>query len=325
MGESALFGEGKEYYLNLKIYNDRPGSLNKDHVDIFEVPYLFDLIHNILKKDVALPEYFTLSSPGVSSYTVLKMRSPVSIDIYDEDGLHTGLVKGEEADEVEMNIPNSLYLEFMDDKYIVVPTEGNYKLKLKGFSSGIFTLEEEITDEEEGNRTILFKDIPTSSNLLGEVDIMSGILASSISLDEDGDNVFEKTIYPTDPNILDEESDKEKVEKSKVSSGSYPVNILAQALNTTDNKDNKIEISKIINKTDLIKNEDQRGDLASLPQEFKESLVENNTNILNEGNSLLASAGFIKNLDLGNFKILIVSVGCFILLLVGLELIFKVL
>jgi hypothetical protein len=312
VGASALFGKGKYYYLNLKTYNkNNKFDLNKDHVDMFEVSYLFDIIHNILKKDSNLPEYFTLSAPEVGSYTVLKMRSPVSIDIYDDEGLHTGLLP--DGEEVETEIPNSLYLEFADEKYIVVPTEGNYKLKLKGLSDGIFTLEEEIIGEEGVSQTVVFRDIPTTSNLLGEVDVVSGLLASSISLDEDGDSVFEKVIKPTDENIIEEDQ-----KGRSLSSGSYIYNPLIQK---SVDEDESIQVN------DLVLNDIFDIKEFVLPNLNKENIIEEEVTVVQEekDGSLLASVGLIDESNNPSLRVQIITVGCFILLLLGLKFIFKVL
>jgi len=216
VGGSALFGEGREYYLDLEEYNKN--NPNKDHANIFEVPYVYDLIHNILKADVGLPSYITSIAPSPVDYTIIKMRSPVAIDIYDENGLHTGIMEGinGEEDILEEGIPNSLYMEIGENKYIVVPKDGDYTLKLDGLSDGIFTLEQEQLVNNLPGDSVVWRDIPTTALFNGEVDINGGMLATSISMDENGDGVFESNLNPIDKSL-----EQEKDDIIRGSSGSY--------------------------------------------------------------------------------------------------------
>ena len=181
---SALFGEGEKYYLNLEKYNidNSEGKLfysGNDHSNIFEVSYVYELLNNILKRDISLPKYITKSTPSPVNYTIIKMRSPVDIDIYDENNLHTGVVEGSNSDieNIEESIPNSMYMEILEDKYIVVPTNGNYTLKLKGVSDGIFTLEQQQIVNDIPSVSVVWKDIPVSSLFNGEVELKDNLLS----------------------------------------------------------------------------------------------------------------------------------------------------
>jgi hypothetical protein len=306
VGSSAAYGDGKEYYLNLKIYNDKPGILNRDHSDIFEVPFLFDLIHNILKSDSTLPEYLTTVAPSPVDYTVLKMRSPVSMDIYDEEGLHTGAG--------EQGIPNSLYMEFGDDKYLVVPKEGNYTLKLAGLSDGIFTLEQEQVVGDGSGDTVVFKDIPTTSVLKGKVEINEGALIESILIDKESDGTFETEVKPTDTNIEEESKDEEVKIVKKSSWGYYPVSVL--------DLNSKSEVKKDTinnNEENILNNVKKTSKIAKIDQD------KGSESISQDGSVLGASVGSVYSSNQDRFKVQLIIVGGFILLLFSLKFIFKVL
>ena len=170
--------------MNLEKYNidNSEGKLfysGNDHSNIFEVSYVYELLNNILKRDISLPKYITKSTPSPVNYTIIKMRSPVDIDIYDENNLHTGVVEGSNSDieNIEESIPNSMYMEILEDKYIVVPTNGNYTLKLKGVSDGIFTLEQQQIVNDIPSVSVVWKDIPVSSLFNGEVELKDNLLS----------------------------------------------------------------------------------------------------------------------------------------------------
>lgn len=308
VGGSAAYGEGEEYYLNLKEYNkDNKFDLNKDHVDMFEVPSLFYLIQNILKSDANLPEYITSVAPSPVEYTVLKMRSPVSMDVYDENDLHTGAE--------EEGIPNSLYMEFGDDKYLVVPKEGNYTLKLTGLSDGIFTFEQQQVSGDRVGGSVVFRDIPTTALLRGKADIRDGSLVESILIDKMGDETFEEI----KPSNIQEEIEIKEVKKLQESSGSLPpllalaTSLQKEGINTNENVTGKIIDS---NTEDNIKKTNK---ILQTREENK------NENISQEENVLSASVGSTYASNPFRFKLQLVIVGVSVLLLLGLKFIFKVL
>lgn len=303
VSDSALFGDGEDYYLNLKQYNKDRKKQNffystKDHVNIFEIPYIFNLVENILKKDSNLPEYFTEDKPSPVNYTILKMRSPVAIDIYDSDGLHTG--------ETEENIPNSLYMEIGEEKYIAVPSDGVYSVRLTGLSDGIFTLEQQQIVNDLPSESVTFRSIDTTSLLRGEASIASNSLVSSISLDKNGDGIFESSITPTDLSISE---DLEGGIIQRSSSGSYmsQLAIINQPIFSTEGPIYK-------------------------PIVIDESIVESNLNnaIIDTMSEtpiykevLGASVGGFYDLSYKEIKIQLLIIGVFALLLISLKFIFK--
>ena len=317
---SALYGEGTDYYLNLYKYNkDTKFEFNKKHVNIFEVPSVFDLFDNILKNtNNDLPEYITKIEPDRNiSFTILKMRSPVSMDIYSEDGTHTGLVENEdpELEKIEENIPNSLYMEIGEEKYIVVPSEGNYKLKLTGLSDGIFTLEQEQIINNEKQEPVIFQDILTTELLRGEMDLKYNLLSTNLSLDKDGDGVFESNINPTDLSLPEEPSNDIIIKRK--SGGSSLSNNLNLAL--LDEKSINIENKKINNNSaksvNIIKADNSDKGFNNVSKE----------EIRPENNKLTASADSSDGSNPNKLKYQLIMSVCFILLLLSFKFVFKIL
>ncbi|MEW6610409.1 MAG: hypothetical protein AB1352_02145 [Patescibacteria group bacterium] len=98
--------------------------------------------------DSNLPQHISATKPQLDSSDNrlhLRIFSPVSLDIYDSVGNHTGKVNNPVADsDIELkeeNIPNSYYHEYGDDKFAGLDTEDTYQIKLHGLGLGSFTFE----------------------------------------------------------------------------------------------------------------------------------------------------------------------------------------
>ncbi|TSC72036.1 MAG: Acetyltransferases and hydrolases with the alpha/beta hydrolase fold protein, partial [Parcubacteria group bacterium Gr01-1014_70] len=121
--EHCAEADVETYYVNLKEYNKElllNRRRNREHADILEVEYLKDFIENIIVADgLALPNFIASDKPiSKDEDKILRFRvhSPVSLDLFDGDGNHTGLVQNPDPDSdlagIEQEIPNSYYWEF---------------------------------------------------------------------------------------------------------------------------------------------------------------------------------------------------------------------
>jgi hypothetical protein len=231
IAETALNGSGADYYLNLGEYNkdNRKGEIfysNKSHANIFKVPYLFDLVHNILRNVATLPDYVTTTAPPVVNFTVLKMHSPVAMDIVDEEGYHTGLVEDDdpELEYIENNIPNSSYFEVGDEKYIIVPSDSNYKLVLAGEADGIFTLEQELITNDILIDYVVFRDVPITASFYGETNMTANSPIENIIVYGENEGEFEPSLYPsTEEENVEDEQEQNEPEEHISSSGSVSI------------------------------------------------------------------------------------------------------
>ncbi|MEI7689253.1 MAG: hypothetical protein WCI91_03675 [Candidatus Nomurabacteria bacterium] len=330
VGDSALFGDGEKYYLNLEKYNNdkQEGKIfysGYEHANIFKVIYLYDLIHNILKKEASLPSYISRSVPSLPSYTILKMHSPVAIDIYDDKGLHTGVTEGENEEQnvIEQQIPNSIYMQIGEDKYIVVPKGGSYTLKLQGLEDGIFTLEEENIVDDIPSEPIVWIDIPTTELMRGELSIKDGSLATEISMDEDGDGVFESELKPVDMSIPEEKDQDTSGDISSSSSrgGSTILNYFKESKNQPiEDINNAIDKIAIKKSGGIVK-------IKNNPSvNFSKIVTKKDVNddgSQSKGNVLGASVGASDTIIQNNIKIKIIVIGLLIVIFFGLKIIFK--
>ncbi len=198
LSPSAVSGSGDKYYVNIGDYNLDTGN-NNDHKAILEISRLEDFIKNIIQGNPELPEYITSDKPIDTNNSNIRiaMHSPVSIDAYDSLGNHTGIVKNpdpnSDMDFVESNIPNSSYEEVGEGKYIYINGEDDPTIKLQGLGSGTFTLN--ISESNNGVVSELnFVDIPTSSNMEGQ--IIVGATSISLMIDVEGDGLNDVVIKP---------------------------------------------------------------------------------------------------------------------------------
>jgi hypothetical protein len=111
----------------------------------------------------------------------LKIKSPVSIDIVDENENHAGLM---EDGSIENNIPGADYEVWGEHKYVFLPTdEGQqYTIKLAGTGSGTFTLDDESIVGDATTQTQVFSNLPVTPDLTGQVNLGSGSNQTTLTL-----------------------------------------------------------------------------------------------------------------------------------------------
>ena len=210
---SAVAMEGVEtYYVNLPEHNRQRfrGRRNRDHADVMEVNELQTLIENLIVESGDLPNAITTEKPPVESKgKTLRFRiySPVSLDLYDAGGNHTGLIENPNLDGlqgIEQEIPNSYYLEFGETKYAGADTFATTTVVLVGQANGTFTFK---IDEVLGDAVVAsttFADIPVivGARVTTDVQYVSGIAV--LSLDMDADGIIDAIIEPGEGISIDE-------------------------------------------------------------------------------------------------------------------------
>ena len=126
----------------------------------------------------------------------MRVLSPVSIDLYDEFGHHTGIATTtpDGIPRIEENIPNSYYFEFGEGKYAGADSP-NVKVYLNGQAEGTFTLD---IDNIEGDTVVSstsFVNVPVTPSSLASLAISEG-QNISLQLDSGGDGVIEQSLSP---------------------------------------------------------------------------------------------------------------------------------
>ncbi|HLC99348.1 MAG TPA: hypothetical protein VJC11_00095, partial [Patescibacteria group bacterium] len=195
--------EGQKFYVNLPKHNQElflGGRRNREHSDILEADELQDLIKDIIQDDDVLSSHrnITPTQPppnDVNKKLRIRVHSPVSLDLYDAEGNHTGILQNPNLDSdirlLEEEIPNSYYLELGEGKYAGSDTATATSIVLKGQSLGTFTLE---IDEVSGNATtgtLRFQDIPIVAGSTITMDIQTIATATPLQIDLNGDGVVD--------------------------------------------------------------------------------------------------------------------------------------
>ena len=181
--QSASYDSGNNLALDLTKVSAKD-KFSVSHMNILEGPTSQALIKKIIEDDLlpdeVLPEGVSGNLPNENIEPVslvISTHSPVSLDVYDDQGNHTGLVPipaemNIEADlysRYEENIPGSTFRQNENgdldyDSYIDVPLKsfGSYSIVVKGLANGTFDLD---IDKVQGDTVldeVKYKDIPVT-------------------------------------------------------------------------------------------------------------------------------------------------------------------
>ena len=197
---SALWANGanvNRYWVDLDAHNIFL-IRHADHKDILEVSDLISSIKNIvIGTGVVLSDYILDHRP-ISSHPkrlIYALHSPLTLDIYDNLGHHTGISTSTNL--VEEQIPGTYFTQFGDIKYIFTDTDTSTHIFMNGYADGTFTFN---IDELQGDTPVAsttFKDIPTTSNTKVSLDVQSDInTVSPMRIDENGDGADDWNLKP---------------------------------------------------------------------------------------------------------------------------------
>jgi len=255
------------YYIAVSSYNHATGSKYK-HSNITETQPFQGLFSFLItaSSSKTLPAFVTTvqPSPSVNGNSLrLRVLSPVSLDAYDSAGHHTGMAPNPNPQSdllyKQEQIPGSYYEEFGEGKYIGLPGDGNYQIKLHGLDTGTFTFE--ITPVVGGvaGTTTSYADIPVTASTTATLGI-SGISPAALVLDFNGDGKPDATLasstQSTDPltyarlikttvGVMDVGAPVKKQLLAKLSNVIY-------SLTKTNNWDDEDDDGKDTNKTDSL-------------------------------------------------------------------------
>lgn len=195
---SAVMNDNK-YYVDMNAYN-RDNGVNLDHAFMFENNSVKKLVEDLsIDNEESIPYVIKKNSRPTVKTRSIGMHSPVDIDLYDSDGNHTGKCLENpysDMDCVDEEIPNSSYSTAGEDKYIKLPGDGEYTLKLSGYDLGTFTLNIDIYDDDNKLDSVSFVDVPTNLGMKCSVIINDG-MPTELLLDMDGDGILDKKVTNT--------------------------------------------------------------------------------------------------------------------------------
>lgn len=202
---SALWTPGAaKYWVDLLGYGNELGGarINRKHADILEVPELRTFIENIITANITTPLPLYISSTTPTTETTgarlhFTLHSPLSLDLYDGLGNHTGV--STTTGFLEENIPGSRYEMFGELKYVSTPASTTLRLLMKGLAEGSFTLDAEEVHGDTVTASTTFAGIPSSVTTTATLSIPgnSGIASTSpLVVDENSDGAPDIILIP---------------------------------------------------------------------------------------------------------------------------------
>ena len=192
------------YFVNLATWNSRFantatfGLLGAEHGNIFEVPsltqFVSDQIINIAKP-LTNYAYFSMQSPIGGSRLRYALHSPLTLNLYDNEGRHTGISTS--TGQIEEQIPGTYYTEFGDVKYLFSDASTTAHVVMNGYAPGTFTFNVDQYSGDTLTASTTFKDIPTTPSSVVSLGIQSDISTlSSMIVDQNGDGTIDATLTP---------------------------------------------------------------------------------------------------------------------------------
>ncbi|MFZ2769564.1 MAG: hypothetical protein WAZ50_00310, partial [Minisyncoccia bacterium] len=198
---SALWSNGyastSRYWVDLKKYDSdnwvSQGFFPIDHKSILDTTELLDFIRNdlILENNPVSRTYISTSIPisTDSKRLLYSLHSPLTIDIYDNAGNHTGV--STTTGQIEEQIPGTYFVEFGEVKYFFAGSDTPLHIVMNGYDSGTFTFSIEEKQGDNTVSTLVFKDIPTTPttkvtmSVVGDINTLSPL---NIDSDSNGTN-----------------------------------------------------------------------------------------------------------------------------------------
>lgn len=196
---ALLMGAGldnvESYWINLE--QARTNLAKFDHGNLFEIPNVRVLLRDILLGVNSLPSLITQEQPETlgesSAKLIFFLHSPLTLEIYDEDGNHLGERENGTFDE---GILGAEYGEFGDVKYIVAPA-AEYSVVMKGKTSGVFSLDVQAVSSGEVTSSFTFADVPATESTIATISVSGDLTQSgSLRVDENGDGIMDLELTP---------------------------------------------------------------------------------------------------------------------------------
>ncbi len=183
----------------------------------------------------------------------ISVYSPLSIDVLDSSGNHSGLMN--DGVSIENNIPNADYEMMGEHKFVYLPTDNNqnYTIKIAGIGDGVFTITDANIENSTTTSMQVFNKIPVTTSLVGNINLGT---STSITLDINGDGVVDKTLKPDafldstgsqnfNPENFEKKDQNTTSNSQSVSTSSgHPI---FEAKNDISNKNNTVDV--VVNQT----------------------------------------------------------------------------
>ena len=203
---SAHAGTGAKYYFNAKAYNSGNGPLPSiNHAGMMGASDITSFLGKIISEDTTLlPATITTTAPSFTDakHLVYRVHSPVSLDIYDASGNHTGMATttlsdGTEVSYFENNVQGTSYDQYGEVQYIFSDGSTSITVFLNGQGSGTATFDISSMIGNAVTASTTFVNIPVTPQTRITMTMTSGgslAGAADLLVDEDGDGEVDTTL-----------------------------------------------------------------------------------------------------------------------------------
>lgn len=122
--------------------------------------------------------------PGQENNKIISFHSPVNVHIYDSLGNHTG---PRNDGTIEYGISNVSYSVEGEEKYVVIPKNSGYQIKLEGYDDGLVTINTEDFNGPINTRFEQYYKMPVTVTTSATIEMKDSGLIVKYDLDGSGD------------------------------------------------------------------------------------------------------------------------------------------
>jgi len=177
-------------------------AINADHGKMLSADGIRQKVVNIISgSNLAVGDKIKTQNDFNSNVDLCKLKghwwewhSLASLNIIDQNGNQAGLAQD---GSIQNKIPGADYQIWGEKKFIFLPSDQGqiYKTNFRGTDKGMLIFKAAKQDGDSLGNFMLFINIPITSALSGKVNINNDLV--SLSLDKDGDGVFETELSPS--------------------------------------------------------------------------------------------------------------------------------
>ncbi len=224
------YASTSRYWVNERLWNvDHPyvfidpfSIYAKDHKSILDIFELNNFIKNniILETSITLPTYISTTTPNGnnSNYLIYSLHSPLTLDIYDDAGNHTGV--STTTGQIEEQIPGTYFVKFGEEKYFFAGSDAPLHIVMNGYETGTFTFSIEEKQGDNTISTVTYKDIPTTPTTKVSMSVVGDInTLSPLNVDSDNNGTTDIILNPVIGAVVTYESPLIPVSQIKPPSG----------------------------------------------------------------------------------------------------------
>ncbi len=233
-------GTKEKYYIDLEASDIKGEEFQVEHYNISENPSIQKLVTNILLATTSDIEFISTEPNQTNTNRVLLgVHSPVTLEVVDSNGKRVGKKLVGDLTTKEEEVPGSSYFEIGSSKYVIVPDDGNYTIKLEGTAEGGLTFS---LDRLNGPNQIPQISVSvatiTASTTIGIKYTNSDL--TNLEIDTNGDTIIDTILTPAGVDVTPKITYKtlrDKINSLTLSTiRKLPVLILVDAAELLDKK-----------------------------------------------------------------------------------------